>query len=138
MEMKIDSAVDILTKTLWAEARGEGHEGMVAVGWVIRNRAAQPGWWGKCIESVCLKPYQFSCWNADDPNAAYLRGSKVIPAREYALAHAAAVEALEGNTDPTLGATHYYSTSMRKPPKWAASGEKTTQIGRHIFFKDVR
>lgn len=136
--MTTQAEIDTLTKTLWAEARGEGRDGMIAVGWVIRNRAEHPGWWGKSIETVCLKPYQFSCWNAGDPNAPYLRGLKAIPGREYSLAREAAIAVIEGREpDPTLGATHYYSTSMRKPPQWAASGKKTTQIGRHIFFKDV-
>ncbi|MGG6879769.1 UNVERIFIED_CONTAM: cell wall hydrolase, partial [Pseudomonas aeruginosa] len=33
------SALDTLTKTIWGEARGEGREGMIAVAWVILNRA---------------------------------------------------------------------------------------------------
>lgn len=136
--MATDHELDIVAKTLYGEARGEGREGLIAVAWVIKNRADNPGWWGKSIELVCLKPYQFSCWNADDPNAPYLRGRKLIPPREYMRCREAAVAVLEGHEpDPTNGATHYYSTSMKKPPKWANSGTKTTQIGRHIFFKDV-
>ena len=36
--------------------------------WVIRNRADNPRWWGNDITDVCLKKYQFSCWNHNDPN----------------------------------------------------------------------
>jgi spore germination cell wall hydrolase CwlJ-like protein len=57
----------VLARTLWAEARSQGGEGMHAVANVILNRAAQPDWWGKDIRSVCLAPYQFSCWNENDP-----------------------------------------------------------------------
>lgn len=137
--MATDHEIDIVARTLFGEARGESVLGMIAVAWVIKNRADNPGWWGRSVETVCLKPYQFSCWNADDPNAPFLRGNKIIPPREYMLAREAAVAVLEGHEpDPTGGATHYYSTSMRKPPKWAASGTKTVQIGRHIFYRDVQ
>ena len=33
---------DVLARTLWAEARGEGQAGMEAVACVILNRAAHP------------------------------------------------------------------------------------------------
>ena len=29
---------DILARTLWGEARGEGLDGQIAVAWTIRNR----------------------------------------------------------------------------------------------------
>lgn len=84
------SALDTLTKTIWGEARGEGREGMIAVAWVILNRASIGGWWGNSIETVCLKPWQFSCWNANDPNAPYMRGRKAIPGHQYTAAREAA------------------------------------------------
>ncbi|MFP6354718.1 cell wall hydrolase [Pseudomonas aeruginosa] len=133
------SALDTLTKTIWGEARGEGREGMIAVAWVILNRASIGGWWGNSIETVCLKPWQFSCWNANDPNAPYMRGRKAIPGHQYAAAREAALAAVEGHEkDPTLGATHYYAPKAVKEPAWAKSATKTTQIGGHIFFKNVK
>ena len=30
--------VDVLARTIWGEARGEGRAGQIAVGWAIRNR----------------------------------------------------------------------------------------------------
>ena len=61
-----------MAKTMWGEARGEGKSGLVAVGWVIRNRCQSGGWFGNTIRKVCLKPYQFSCWNEDDCNKAQM------------------------------------------------------------------
>ena len=60
--------LDIAARTIWGEARGEGPEGMRAVAHVIANRATKGGWWGDTLWSVCLKPWQFSCWNLSDPN----------------------------------------------------------------------
>lgn len=69
---------------------------------------------------VCQKPYQFSCWNKNDPNFAYLSGAKQIPFRELAQAWIAADHVIDGKVqDPTGGATHYYATAMKKTPAWA-------------------
>lgn len=133
-----DRDVDVLARTLWGEARGEGAAGMIAVGWTIRNRAAKPGWWGRDIASVCQAPWQFSCWNKSDPNYPFLSGAKQIPAGEYLRAREAALAVISGSQpDPTGGATHYYATTMAKPPAWAAKAKRTATIGHHVFFRDV-
>jgi len=133
-----DRDVDVLARTLWGEARGEGAAGMVAVGWTIRNRAAKPGWWGRDIVGVCQAPWQFSCWNKNDPNYPFLSGAKQIPAGEYLRAREAALAVISGSQpDPTSGATHYYATTMAKPPAWAAKAKRTATIGHHVFFRDV-
>lgn len=138
--------IDVLARTIWAEARGEGVAGQVAVGRCIRNRVeadlgrdGKPDWWGEGYVGVCQAPWQFSCWNKGDPNRAYLTGAKAIPETEYARAREAAVAAMTSkDPDPTGGATHYYSTTMVSPPKWTGHpARRTTKIGRHIFFKDV-
>ncbi|QKF52837.1 cell wall hydrolase [Pseudomonas graminis] len=132
---------DVLARTLWGEARGEGLAGMVAVAWTIRNRVydgKDTSWWGEGYAGVCGKPSQFSCWNKNDPNNPYLTGAKKIPAAEFARCQLAAQQVIEGITpDPTDGATHYYSTSMTKPPRWVAGAKQTSRLGLHIFFKDV-
>jgi spore germination cell wall hydrolase CwlJ-like protein len=141
-----DEDVRVLALTLWAEARGEGLQGMIAAGWTIRNRVnidlfndGKEDWWGEGYVSVCKKPWQYSCWNKNDPNYPYLIGQKVIPPIQYELAKRAAVAVIEGTSaDPTGGATHYYSTSMKIAPRWASAGIKTVQIGKHIFYKDVK
>ena len=72
---------DILARTLWGEARGEGAAGQIAVAWTIRNRVFDGktnSWWGEGYAGVCQKPYQFSCWNKTDPNYQFLIGVKEI------------------------------------------------------------
>ena len=146
--------LDVLAKTLWAEARGEGFDGMVAVACAIRNRVdisaakkGKPMWWGVGWVGVCTKGattsngrviHQFSCWNADDPNRDYLVGKKPIPKDQYDLAmKAARTVAVEDAPDVSLGATHYYATTMPRPPSWIVGATKTAKIGRHVFYKDV-
>ncbi|MDD1967117.1 cell wall hydrolase [Pseudomonas putida] len=136
---------DVLARTLWGEARGEGAAGMVAVAWSIRNRVdmdlhndGKADWWGEGYVDVCTKPWQFSCWNKGDPNQPYLTGAKAIPFRELAQCRAAGDLVIDGKVpDPTSGATHYYATTMSKAPAWAAKATKTLTLGHHVFFKDV-
>jgi len=129
---------DVLARTLWGEARGEGRAGMEAVACVILNRvriAEKKGsyWWGNSVIEVCQKPYQFSCWNKDNPNY-----RKLLAADEddpwFVAAEAVAKLALDGNlTDITNGATHYHAAGAT--PGWAYREKPVAVIGRHIFYK---
>ncbi|AZC51756.1 Cell wall hydrolase [Pseudomonas chlororaphis subsp. piscium] len=132
---------DILARTLWGEARGEGLAGQIAVAWTIRNRVSDgktKSWWGEGYAGVCQAPYQFSCWNKNDPNYPFLSVAKPIPAGQFAQAQRAADQVIAGTApDPTGGATHYYATTMPKAPAWAAKAKQTARIGQHLFYKDV-
>ena len=50
----------IVAITILAEARGEGEAGMYAVGACIAQRAFERK---QTPTEVCLKKWQFSCWN---------------------------------------------------------------------------
>ena len=136
---------DVLARTVWGEARGEGPAGQIAVAWSIRNRVeidlnndGKPDWWGEGYAGVCQHAWQFSCWNKNDPNYPFLSGAKPIPFRELAQARIAADQVVDGKQpDPTGGATHYYATIMPKAPAWAAKARQTLKLGHHVFLKDV-
>ena len=119
-------------RTIWGEARGEGAMGMAAVGHVLLNRLAT-GRWGKTLSDVCLRPYQFSCWNIGDPNRALvLELGDVELAAEFA-----ALEEAGAEVDITGGATHYYAAGTQTP-NWVEGADFTVQIGRHRFYTNVR
>ena len=93
---------------------------------------------GEGYAGVCQKPYQFSCWNKNDPNFLFLSGARQIPFRELAQARIAADQVIDGKVqDPTNGATHYYALAMKTPPAWAVKARQTLKLGGHVFFKDV-
>ncbi|TAN54915.1 MAG: cell wall hydrolase, partial [Rhodospirillales bacterium] len=102
---------DVLARTIWGEARGESKAGREAVAAVVMNRVGVAGrhggrfWWGNDVVSVCLKPWQFSCWNANDPNRAKLQAVDENN-RVFAQCRRIADAALTGELDdPTDGAT---------------------------------
>lgn len=135
-----DMSIDVLARTLWGEARGEGNTGMHAVANVIMNRVAHAEkkggfWWGNNIIQVCQKPYQFSCWNRSDANfkklAAVDEGDMY-----FATAVRIARRAMAGVLDDVTGAaTHYHADSIT--PYWVKGETSTTTIGRHIFYRLV-
>ncbi len=123
-------------RTIWGEARGEGDAGMKGVAHVLLNRL-KDGRWGSTLGSVCLAPYQFSCWNLGDPNRRLML-SLGSGSPELEPAGAAFNEARgerDGGIDPTKGATHYKVVGT--PATWAARLAPCATIGRHEFFTGV-
>lgn len=124
---------EIAAMTVFMEASGEPPEGRRAVAWVLENRLAS-GNFGQTLAEVCLEPFQISSWNTTDPNRKRLaRTSDGDPILADCIA--AVAEAMEGISDPTLGATNYYAASMSVPPDWASRMTFTVQIGNHLFYK---
>lgn len=139
-----------LAATIWAEARGEGPDGMRQVAHVIRNRVDTNNAraFGTGFRGVTTHAWQFSCWNANDPNRAHLnRGyldTKLVgkDSLRWKEAKLIAQEVLAGEADVTSGADHYHTTRVN--PVWNRSVDKRTgktilvkiaQIGNHIFYK---
>jgi N-acetylmuramoyl-L-alanine amidase len=141
--MTRETDIDTLARTIWAEARGEGVAGMEAVAAVIMNRVnldlgkdGKPDWWGEGVESVCRKPWQFSCWNEDDPNLGKLIMVKASEDGWFAHAVEIAKRAIAGElVDRTGGATHYCTKAVADRTAWAKGRAPVADIGRHLFFK---
>lgn len=140
---------EILARTLWGEARGECKvydrpvleitdsriQGLLAVGNVIHNRFLQKTWYGSTIRQVCLKPYQFSCWNEHDPNLESLL-TVDFTRRVFRICLFVAEAVIRNEApDMTSGADHYHATSMKNFPSWVHYAKQTVKIGGHIFYK---
>lgn len=139
--MSKERDIDVMTKTLWMEARGEPDEGIQAVACVIYNRYKANKWYSKVfgiasLANVCLKKWQFSCWNPGDQCDTKLpfanRNSRAWKTCEQF----ATLAAFDKLPDITGGADHYFAISMKIPPSWAKKMKFKCQIGRHKFYKD--
>lgn len=128
-----DYDLEIMAKTIFGEARGETYEGQVAVACCILNRFKSGKWFaGKTIAQTCQKPWQFSCWNKNDPNSQKI-ASLTFPT--YSKYFPIIKDAILG--DITNGATHYYAPALVKEPNWAKGKEPCFECGNHLFFKDI-
>lgn len=120
-------ALDVLSKTLYYEARGEGERGIRAVASTIYNRALIKN--GIADANSCVKQAlrrkQYSCWNGRD-NLSAGRGKSWQVCREVAY------EMVIGEFLPTTIHTHYYA-HKKVNPYWARDAKKV-KIGRHTFL----
>lgn len=118
------SALTCLALNLYHEARGEGPEGMLAVGVVTLNRTNHADWPDTICE-VVYQPHQFS-WTSHNP--------PVRNAAAWAEAQTIARHLIEQPHSGPLDhrALWYHNTSVA--PKWAASKEVLGRIGQHVFY----
>lgn len=143
--------IDIVARTLWGEARGEGQTGMHAVGCVIMNRAGvakryyathgkrHPLFGEGGLIGVCQAPQQFSCWLRSDPNRVKLeRVTDEDPDFEVAMKIARHVYA--GDLEPIVGGcTHYLTDTLYHSPacpSWAKAMKLYRVLGNHVFLLD--
>ena len=125
--------------TMWGEARGSGEEGMRAVGHVIDNRRRAGE---RFVTDTVSEAYQFSCWNAGDPNLRAMQSIDDLPRtgeawRMWQSARRIADEILSGRSqDPTGGALFYHAAYVS--PRWSRGVPPAAQIGNHVFFLTVR
>ena len=121
---------------IFGEARGEEWAGKVGVGWTVQNRATHPRWWGKDLRGVILKPMQFSCLNANDPNRHKLLSPLAYDSPEtweacLTIAQGIVAGGIPDNTDTS---DHYIDSSI-DPPKWADPKKLTVIIGKLSFYR---
>lgn len=109
----------LLAKCIYAEARGEVYEGMVAVGAVILNRVNSPDF-PNTVYGVIYQPWAFTAVNDGQINL-----------EPNQTAYKAAQDALNG-WDPTYGCLFYYNPKVATS-SWIYSRQVVITIGNHVF-----
>lgn len=147
-----------LTATMLREAGGDRAQGAssleerVAVGCAIRNRVMRRHRGASTYLAVCLMPWQFSAWNAGDPN----RGPACELARRIAV-WVGSLTAVEAETiylaegiiggqilDSVLGATHYFNPHAVAAPAWSFWDKDQQRprtpvaiVGSHAYYAGI-
>ena len=130
-EQRGDENVRCLALSMYWEAKGQGHEGMLAVGSVVLNRMRSDEFPDSACEVVFeggeTPPCQFSWWcdgKSDTPTEA----------KPWKLAQELAREMLANPpADPTGGALFFHSEDIPKP--WKKERTRTAQVGGHIYYR---
>ena len=120
---------------IYFEARGEPDAGQIAVAHVVRNRIEDP----RYPDNACDVVKQGYYWNGNPIRnmcqfSFYCDGKPEDPHDEQAWRDALYIVHLSGLIpDITGGATHYHSTKVF--PEWAYTGQVTTNIHKHVFYR---
>lgn len=115
--------------TIFGEARGEGMQGMIAVGNVIRNRMRFRFFSDGTIQDTVLRDRQFSVWNNADKQRVRVARARMDDPRllEAKIAwERSATENLIGD------AVMYHNDQV--VPYWKASYAQVAVLGRHTFY----
>jgi len=130
-----DDEIYCLALTIYFEARGEPHDGQVAVGHVVMNRVRDD----RYPDNVCdvvrhggrdRYNCQFSWW-------CDRRSDRPAHRRDWERAKTLArIIYWDGIEDPTGGALWYHAVYAR--PIWRIRLERVGRIGDHIFYRDRR
>lgn len=132
--------LDVLARTLYGEAEVGDDLDAKAIACVVRNRV-QAKQWPNTVAGVCFQPYQFSCWNADNPRRTHISEAPREGNKWLDQCYVIAELILNGTfRDITNGSTHYYATYI-KAPKWAKGLKPVFQTNggkyTHLFFNNV-
>jgi spore germination cell wall hydrolase CwlJ-like protein len=125
-------AAFFLALLIWRESRGEGAQGMTAVGCSVRDRVRNPGWWGNDYLSVIEKKWQYS--SLTNPKDGQLTAFPPQGDPQFDFALDSAIGIIGGWVrHPVAGADSYYDDSI-PPPEWATPDKLVGKIGRLNFY----
>lgn len=134
-----DSDEVLLARMLFGEARNCSDNEKTAVAYTVLNRVDDGKRWnGTTIKGVILKPWQYSCFNDNDPNKKKLKDPEKYDKVSWGKCLGVARGVVSGESkDFTEGATHYFNPNVVNP-SWAS---KMTRIGRignskHAFYRE--
>lgn len=118
-EVNAQYDLEVLSRAIYAEGRGEPYEGQVAIGAVILNRVESPDF-PNTIPGVV---YQTGAFDAVRDGQINLTPNET--------AYSAARDAING-WDPTGGALYYWNPATATS-RWIWSVPITYSIGNHVF-----
>lgn len=113
--------LNLLSKLVYGEARGEPYKGMVAVAATVLNRVAD----SRFPNTIAGVIYQSGAYTCVDDGQINLEASSQ--------ARKAAQDAING-WDPTSGCIYYFNPDTATS-KWIWSRPQVMTIGKHIFCK---
>ena len=130
--------IDVMARTIYGEARGETWLGKVQVAIVILNRLKSRRWFaGKTIAETCQKPWQFSCWSANDPNLPKIVDATLddVDFQECMAATLQVILGLANGVALDWKGTHYLVVGTHAD--WATGKEHDFVIGKHAFYSGI-
>lgn len=122
---------------VWREARNQSIDARRGIWWVLQNRVGRPIFRPTLI-GVVLQPWQFSSFNATDPNVT--KFPNPATALDWQAWQEILAIAESPGDDPTDGAVYYESfdpaelDAIRGKDSWFAADKMTVQIDAVRFY----
>lgn len=129
----LSAAFSCLSEAMYAEARGDGYHGMIAVGAVIHNRVLDDRW-PNTFCGVIEQPHQFSYLPSGYEAGEYVNMSAEPEAKEKA--ERAAYTILTSGEEPLLENVLYYHRDDVSPNWDFDLLVQISKYNRHIFYGD--
>ena len=123
---RLPDQAECLAINAYAEARGEGKEGMIAVTNVVQTRVADPRW-PKDYCKVVYQPNQFSWANSK-------QAIEITEPEQYQLALRIANLALNNKLPNLVGTADHYYAPAKANPTWAKQMKPVTKVRGHLFL----
>jgi N-acetylmuramoyl-L-alanine amidase len=123
---------ELFALNLYHEARSEGRDGMIAVGWVVLNRVESEAF-PDSITAVINEPTRRGCqwgWTCDGRSDAPTEQANWEMAQEV-------TELMLSDArpaDPTEGAVVFHET-FRATPGWLRGATRTVTLNNHHFYR---
>jgi hypothetical protein len=120
---------EILAANAYAEARGEGFEGMIAVTNVVRHRKNDPEF-PKTYYDVITQPNQFSWLNS---------GKSIVidDEKSWELAQRVADLELKGKLPDLVNGARFYANPRKvdiSRHQWVVKYQPLAEVGRHVYM----
>ena len=131
--------LELMVRVMWLEARGEGPDGMRAVGHVIHNRAGSIGF-PATLRGVLLQTNAFSCLLPTDPE---FGTEPDADDPQFAFCEEIAPKILDGSDPDLTNGAHFYINYATATSGWflhhivddKVNHPLLAQIGRQNFYK---
>jgi len=140
-----DSEDVLLARMIYGEARNCPDIEKIAIAYTAINRAKDgKAWNGRTLKEAILKPWQYSCFNQDDPNREQLKDPEAYDPKAFHDCLKIAKGVLSGKYKDPVRATHYYNpASVKNKPNWARNSKLLEKIkiapgkSKHIYFREA-
>lgn len=141
---KTDSERVLMARMLYGEARNCSNTEKVAIAYTAVNRAHdKKAWNGKTVKEAILKPWQYSCFNNNDPNKKQLKNPEAYSPKAFYRCLNIAKGVLSGKIIDPAKATHYYNpNAVKTKPNWAYTSKKIGRIrtetgkSKHVYYRE--
>jgi spore germination cell wall hydrolase CwlJ-like protein len=118
-----------LSQNIYHEARGESLYGKFMIGVVTLERL-RCGKWGNNVKSVVTAPHQFSWYHKN-------KNYTIAENESWTLSQYVAIFTLSIFPEKSHNGIMYYH-NKNVHPLWASKMKKITEVGNHIFYKEVK